>query len=66
MTTHGFTVETRRYVVAPGDTLWDISRRELGDAMRYKEVAALSHLSNPDVIHAGDVLTLKRQVRRIW
>ena len=48
----------RTYTVAPGDTLWAISERELGDGNRYQEIANLSGIDNPDLINPGQVLTL--------
>lgn len=46
------------YTVAPGDTLWAISERFYGDGNRYKEIAAASGIDNPDLINAGQVLTI--------
>lgn len=48
----------RTVTVAPGDTLWAIAERELGDGNRYQEIANLSGIDNPDLIHPGQVLTL--------
>ena len=48
----------RTVVVEPGDTLWAIAERELGDGNRYQEIANLSGIDNPDLINPGQVLTL--------
>ncbi len=54
---HNETVPAR-YTVLKGDTLWGIAKRFLGDGARYKEIAALSGVSNPNLIYPGQVLTL--------
>lgn len=46
------------YTVVPGDTLWHISRRLLGDPLRYPELAARNNIANPDLILPGQVLHL--------
>ncbi|GEM34331.1 putative mannose-specific lectin precursor [Nocardia neocaledoniensis NBRC 108232] len=46
------------YTVEPGDTLWAISERFYGDGNRYQEIAAASGIDNPDLINAGQVLTI--------
>ena len=48
------------YTVQSGDTLSDISARELGDAGRYMEIfnANRNILSNPDAIDVGQTLRI--------
>jgi hypothetical protein len=46
------------YTVVSGDTLWAISERFYGDGNRYQEIANASSISNPDLIHPGQVLTI--------
>ncbi len=48
------------YTVVKGDTLWDISVRAYGDGYKWLEVAKANKLVNPNLIHAGNVLTLPR------
>jgi nucleoid-associated protein YgaU len=48
----------RTYTVVPGDTLWAISERFYGDGSRYQRIADASGVSNPDLIHPGQVLTI--------
>ena len=48
----------RTYTVVSGDTLWAISERFYGDGNRYQQIAAASGISNPDLIHPGQVLTI--------
>jgi len=47
-----------RVRVRPGDTLIAIARRELGDARRWREIAALNRLADPGRLQAGSVLLL--------
>lgn len=55
------------YVVQPGDTLWGIAERQLGDPLRWQEIFALNQgrvepdgavLSDPNWIYAGWTLLL--------
>ncbi len=48
------------HVVRPGDTLWFIAGKYLSNPFRYPELAADSHIHNPDLIYPGDVVTVKR------
>ena len=46
------------YTVVSGDTLWAISERFYGDGSKYQVIADASGVSNPDLIHPGQVLTI--------
>ena len=46
------------YTVQYGDTLSGIAKELLGDASRYKEIAALNGIDNPNVIKVGQVLQI--------
>jgi len=46
------------YTVQRGDTLWDIAVGAYGDGYRWTEIAEANNLSNPNVIHAGNVFIL--------
>ena len=49
----------QRYTVKRHDTLWSIAERQLGDPLRYTEIAALNpHLGSGHDIHVGDTLQL--------
>ncbi len=49
------------YVVRPGDTLFAIARRELGNAARWRDLAAANpQLSAGGTIRVGERLTLPR------
>jgi nucleoid-associated protein YgaU len=47
------------HVVVRGDTLWDISRRYLGNPFRYPELVRLSGIKNANLIHPGDVVRIR-------
>ena len=50
---------TRSYTVRRHDTLWSIADKQLGDPLRYTEIAALNpHLEASHEIHAGQQLLL--------
>lgn len=59
-TTTSGAIATSSYVVIHGDTLWDISVRAYGDGFKWVEIAKANGLTNPNLIHAGNVLTLPR------
>lgn len=51
----------KTYTVKPGDSLWKIAQKELGNGARYPEIAKLSKPplgSDPNKIYPGQVLTL--------
>jgi nucleoid-associated protein YgaU len=48
----------RTYTVVSGDTLWAISERFYGDGSKYQVIADASGVSNPDLIHPGQELTI--------
>lgn len=48
----------KTYTVKSGDTLWNICKKHLGDGQKYKEIAELNKLENPDKIYPGQVLRL--------
>lgn len=48
------------YTVKSGDCLWNIAKKYLGDDSRYNEIYNLNKdkITNPNLIYAGQVLTL--------
>lgn len=48
------------YNVVAGDSLWNISVKIYGDGYKWVEIAKANNLSNPNIIHSGNVLTLPR------
>lgn len=46
------------YTVASGDSLWDISVRAYGDGYRWSDIASENDLTNPNIIHSGNLLVL--------
>ena len=51
-------VSPKQYIVKKGDTLWSICKKELGDGEKYKEIAELNNIENPDLIYEGQKLRL--------
>lgn len=51
---------TRTYTVKPGDSLSKIAKHEYGDPQKWHAIydANRSQISNPDLIHPGQVLNL--------
>ncbi len=48
----------RTHTVVSGDTLWAIAEHFYGDGSKYQRIADASGISNPDLIHPGQVLTI--------
>lgn len=48
----------KSYTVVTGDDLWNIAGKEYGDGYRWGDIAKANNLTNPDIIHAGNVLQL--------
>lgn len=48
----------KTYTVKKGDTLWNICKKHLGDGSKYKEIAKLNKIDNPDLIYPGQELRL--------
>ena len=48
------------YTVVRGDCLWDIAVKSYGDGYKWVEIAKANKLVHPNLIHAGNVLTLPR------
>jgi peptidoglycan hydrolase-like protein with peptidoglycan-binding domain len=47
------------YVVKAGDSLWAIAEKYLGDGSKYKELAELNGIENPEEINVGQVIKFK-------
>ena len=54
------TPSSSTYTVKAGDSLWNIAVREYNDGYQWVRIAQANTLTNPDIIHAGNVLTLPR------
>lgn len=48
----------KQYVIQPGDTLWSIAEKYLGDGSRYQELVDYNQIENPDFIYAGDSIEI--------
>ncbi len=46
----------KSYTVKKGDTLYNICKTELSDGNRYKEIAKLNDIKNPNLIYPGQVI----------
>ena len=56
-----FEATGKTYTVKPGDTLWSISKKYLGNGSRYSEIYKSNKAvigSNPGLIKPGQVLTI--------
>ncbi len=51
-------IEFVPYVVRPGDTLWGIAEKYMGNGLGYHAIAEENHLSNPDLIFPGNQLII--------
>lgn len=54
------TGEYTTYTVQKGDSLWRIAQKRLGSGRRFKEIASLNGLSNPDKISVGQKLKIPK------
>lgn len=48
----------KKYTVVRGDTLWGIAKRTYGDGLKYKDIAKVNKISNPNRIYPGQKLIL--------
>jgi nucleoid-associated protein YgaU len=48
------------YTVEKGDTLWSIAVRAYGDGYRWSDIASENNLTNPDIIHSGNIFSIPR------
>lgn len=56
--TAGNLKSVRMVTVVAGDTLWGIAQRELGAGARYREIAELNNIPDPDLIFPGQKFRL--------
>lgn len=54
-------IDGTSYTVQKGDYLWDIAVRAYGDGYRWVDIARANNLSNPDIIHSGNVFAIPRK-----
>lgn len=53
-------ITSSNYSVVKGDNLWNISVRAYQDGFKWVEIAKANNLTNPNVIHVGDALSIPR------
>jgi nucleoid-associated protein YgaU len=46
----------KTYTVQPGDSLWKICQKELGNGSKYSDIASLNGLANASLIYPGQVI----------
>lgn len=52
------TAPKRTYTVVSGDSLWTIATSVYNDGYKWVDIAKANNLATPDIIYAGNVLTL--------
>ncbi len=60
-TVHHYLVEISgggTHIVKQGDTLWDVAKQRYGVGRAYVMLAQSNHLSNPDNLHSGQLVSL--------
>lgn len=53
-------IKENSYTVVKGENLWDIAVRAYADGYQWPRIAKENNLSNPDLIHSGNVLKIPR------
>jgi len=53
-------IKANSYTVVKGDCLWDIAVRAYGDGFKWVEIAKSNNLTNPNLIHPGNVFRIPR------
>ncbi|HMS22750.1 MAG TPA: LysM peptidoglycan-binding domain-containing protein [Candidatus Levybacteria bacterium] len=53
-------IKTETYTIKTGDDLWDIAVRVYNDGYRWVDIAQANNISDPNLIHADNVLKLPR------
>lgn len=46
------------YKIKSGDCLWNIAKKYYGDGSKYTLIAKANNISNPNLIYAGNTLTI--------
>ena len=54
------TSDATSYTVQHGDNLWNIAVQMYNDGYQWSKIAQANDLTNPDIIHAGNTLTIPR------
>lgn len=51
-------VENKSVIVEKGDNLWSIAEKYLGSGPKYKQLATINNIPNPNLIYPGQVIEL--------
>jgi putative chitinase len=58
--TEKVTITGSKYTIQEGDHLWKIAFEAYGDGYQWLKLAKTNNINNPDLIYAGNVLTIPR------
>jgi len=58
--TEQVTITAQQYTIQQGDYLWQIAVEAYGDGYAWVRIAEANHLTDPNVIHAGNTLVIPR------
>lgn len=54
------TIQSSTYTIQKGDNLWSIAVRAYNNGYKWTDIAQANSLTNPDLIHSGNILKIPR------